>query len=74
MTKQKKEKVICEWMNKECPFPDFSRLSLGCIECLLGNIYSKLDSTLPLQKKALETWIDLMKIIAKEIEKERKKR
>jgi len=68
------------WTFKPCTYLqngtkcDSPSVGISCTDCLLARIYLKLDSTLPLQKKALETWIDLMKFIVKEIKKERRKK
>ena len=49
-------------------------IGFSCTECLLARINAKLDSTAELQVEATKTWIDFVKIIMKEIKKDRRKK
>jgi len=68
---RKLEKPPCRFLKKDCTHPD---TLFQCTDCLLASINEKLDSGGELQKKAVETWIDLMNFIVKEIKKDRRKK
>jgi len=74
MSKQEKP-IRCPYIfHRTCPLDEPHTPWARCTSCLLATINEKLDSGAELEKKLVDAYLDFLKLIMKQVKKDRRKK